>query len=197
MIQGLMTHVITMVILLVNPFAGLIGSDINAVFKNMIDALLDDGSCSRNCTVIYKGTKYTACVNCLYDAIGKKSSNRYRSGGPMKFSNGTLCPMCNGRGKIVSQSTENVDLMVLFDSREWIRTAQANSIIPRAVQSPDQFAQTICKAELLNVMKRASEILLDIDTAVYVTNRFVRVGEPEGCGLTDTDYVVTMWQKSG
>jgi hypothetical protein len=52
--------------------------------------------------------------NCIYDPIGQKSSNRYRSGGPAPFQIGN-CPMCNSVGKL--QSEEHATIKMTIDWR--------------------------------------------------------------------------------
>ena len=80
---------------MVNPFSGIINDEIKALFKNAISALLDDAALTVPCTLMYGG-KFATCSNCIYDPIGKKSANRYLSGGPIPFNNGQICPFCHG-----------------------------------------------------------------------------------------------------
>lgn len=57
-------------------------------------------------TIYYPGIQED-CENCVYDPIGKKSSNRYRTGGPIPFATGFPCPVCNSEGKRQKIVTEN------------------------------------------------------------------------------------------
>lgn len=77
-----------------NPFSGIITSGMKTMFSNALSSLLLNTACTTPCRIIYGSTKFTDCVNCIYDAIGQKSSNRYQDGGPIPFQLGTLCPVC-------------------------------------------------------------------------------------------------------
>ena len=68
-----------------NPFSGIIDSSLKSVFNNAISAILENDALTIACTLEYGITKYEDCVNCLYDPIGQKSSNRFQDGGPVPF----------------------------------------------------------------------------------------------------------------
>ena len=50
--------------------------------------------------------------NCIFDPVGKKSSNRWRTGGPLFFPNGAICGLCNSAGG--AHATENSDTINLI-----------------------------------------------------------------------------------
>ena len=178
-----------------NPFSGIITEAFGQLHKDMISALLESGACTRPCKMVFTGSKMESCPNCIYDPIGRKSSNRYVDGGPIPFQG--ICPMCNGIGLIQNVSYETIDLMVIFDSREWIKTSTAQRIIPRAEQTAETWAQTICSSTQWSKLEQASEIILDTDLEGYNVNRYIREGEPEGCGLLNSDFIAVMWKRSG
>ena len=70
---------------MVNPFSGIIDSNFKTIFNNAISAILEDDALTVSCTLEYGITRYEDCVNCLYDPIGQKSSNRFQNGGPVPF----------------------------------------------------------------------------------------------------------------
>ena len=78
---------------MVNPFSGIIDSSFKSVFNNAISAILADDALTVACTLEYGITRYEDCVNCLYDPIGQKSSNRFQDGGPAPFPFGSQ-PNC-------------------------------------------------------------------------------------------------------
>ena len=61
----------------INPFSGIIDSNFKSIFNDAISSMLDSTACTVPCTLKYGVTKYDSCANCIYDPIGKKSSNRY------------------------------------------------------------------------------------------------------------------------
>ncbi len=174
-----------------NPFSGVITSGMKTMFSDAISSLLLNTACTSPCRIIYGGTKYTDCVNCIYDAIGQKSSNRYQNGGPVPFQMGTLCPVCNGLGKIADEPTEeNVSLMVIWDYKQWIN-------FNLNTRSPDGLAQTLSTASLTPKLLRADRVVFATDIEGYVRHQFTRDGEAEPCGFGNNDFVSIMWRRIG
>jgi len=180
-----------------NPFSGIITQAFKDTHKNMIDALLDDNACTVPCRIRYGGTKWADCTNCIYDAIGGKSANRYQTGGPVSFPNGQICPVCNGSGKTGSTVDETIYLAPIWDSREWIDMG-GGATFDRAsntARTASTWVQTLGKIVLYPKLKRAKTIFIDTDIENYGMQEFTRQGDPEPCGLGAGNFVVTMWSK--
>ncbi len=172
-----------------NPFSGIISTEFKALFNNAISALLYDEACTLPCTIYYGITKYESCVNCLYDSIGRKSANRYQSGGPAPFSFGSICPMCSGAGKRAVETTETIKLMIIWDYKQFVGSTTVNS--------PEGLIQTMTFDENTPKLKRAKEILVATDKASYGTHRYERISEPEPCGFGNTEFVICTWKRIG
>ena len=56
----------------------------------------------RTATVVYP-EKRERCGNCITNTIGGRSANFYRSGGPISFNRGSICPLCGGVGFITTE----------------------------------------------------------------------------------------------
>jgi hypothetical protein len=179
-----------------NPFSGIISDGLKQLFNDAIDSLLYDDALTRPCLLIFGG-RFEDCNNCVFDPIGNKSSNRFQAGGPVPFPNGFTCPMCGGSGKRQVEVTEDVNLMVIWDSRNWIELGVAGSRPSRSVHTPLQFAQTLSKLSTWASLNRANEAILDTDARPYKTLKYVRMGDPELCGIGSSRYVITMWERSG
>jgi len=83
-----------------------ITTDVKQQYADMISDMI--AAMGKSVTIYYPGIM-ESCVNCIYDPIGKKSSNRYRTGGVMPFAGGLPCPICAGTGqraKIVTETTK-------------------------------------------------------------------------------------------
>jgi len=173
-----------------NPFSGILSTNLKNTFEDEIKALLESGGGSTPCRLIYGVTRFTLCSNCIFDAIGKKSSNRYLSGGPVPFTDGQICPMCNGVGRIPQESTESINLVVIWDYRSWIDLGVN-------VNSPEGFVQTISEMDTLPKIKKAKDIIINTDIEKHVRHAFVRHGEPAPAGLCRDTFVVTMWKRYG
>jgi len=174
----------------INPFSGLVDSSFKTVFNNAISSLLDDSALTISCTLTYGVTRYESCVNCVYDPIGRKSSNRYQNGGPIPFPFQGICPVCNSAGKRPVESTENVNLAVIFEPRDFIDLGvHANT--------PDGYIQTLAKKTMTPKLQRAKEIIVATDISGYFSHRYQRASEPTPIGLGNNEFVVCSWKRVG
>ena len=175
---------------MVNPFSGIIDSSFKSVFNNAISAILADDALTIPCTLEYGITKYEDCVNCLYDPIGQKSSNRFQDGGPAPFPFGTICPLCNGNGKKPVTSSENVNLAVIFEPRQFLEMSTP-------VNTADGYIQTLANKIMTPKLQRAKEITVATDVSGFFSHRYQRVSEPTPIGLGNNEFVLCMWRRSG
>jgi len=176
-------------------FTGIITSDMKALHKNAIDALLEDTALTRPCQLIYSGSKFTSCPNCIEDVIGKKSANRYETGGPIPFPDGQICPYCQGRGRVVVEATETLYLMVIWDSKDFIGFRGAHMDDARdlngMVQTLSSFATTYSK------LKKANYIIFDTDISTQTKEKYTRASTPAPIGWGNDDFVITLWERTG
>ena len=189
-----------------NPFSGIISTELKAVFKNAIDALIENSALTVPCALLYGDTIHTECTNCYIDIASKKSSNRYKSGGPIVFVDGQICPYCDGRGLITTTTSEIVYLAVIWNYSGKHKLGM--------VDIPKGATVTISSIDLVPKIKRCKEAILDVSSdgefdmnfgeafsAGYTgldllkEHRFVRDGEPEPAGFGAHDYAFTMWKK--
>lgn len=173
-----------------NPFETIISPEFKNIYNQAIDGILSNGSLAVPCTINYGSSNTRLCTNCVYDPISNRSLNKYNQTGLAPFSEGMICPVCNGYGSIDTASTEVVPLAVLFDSKYWLNW---NS---KAVNVSDGMIQTICNISLLPKIKNAQSITIDKNISNYANYIYNRIGEPEPCGLGDNRYIITMWQKA-
>jgi len=159
------------------------------LYTNVFSALLYDDSITVPCTIKYSATKFEVCENCIYDNIGQKSANKFRPGGPIPFSFGGICPMCNGTGKRSSESSENLNLMIIWDYKEFIGVGTVNN--------PEGMIQTITFIANTPKLKRADELLAATNIGDYVRHRFQRISEPEPCGLEGDKFISVLWKRIG
>ena len=171
----------------INPFSGIIDANFKTIFNNAISSMLDSTACTVACTLKYGVTKYDSCSNCIYDPIGKKSSNRFINGGSIPFPFGTICPLCNGAGRRPVESSEVVHLMVIFDPKEFMDKGTINS--------PDGLIQTMAKKEMTPKLQRANQIVVSNDISGFFSHTYQRVAEPTPIGLGNNEFVLCMWKR--
>jgi len=166
----------------------IINNDLKNLYHNMIDELLRQNSLSLPCKLIYEGSKFTECINCYIDPISHKSSNNYKAGGPIQFTDGQICPYCNGVGGEYIEQTDIVNMMVLFDYKYWINF---NS----KIHSPEGLVQTISKFDLYAKIKNCNKIIIDSNIQDYTESYYQRNSEPQPCGFGNSSYIFTYWKK--
>jgi len=84
---------------------------------------------AKPCKLTYPES-FIDCVNCVYDPIGKKSSNRWVTGGPMPFHAGSICPICNGDGKLATENSENIQMSINWGQITFGKNMPINIRIP-------------------------------------------------------------------
>jgi hypothetical protein len=171
-----------------NPFLSLSWDLLKETHQNAMDALFLN--MSLECQITYGSTKWTDCENCIYDPVGKKSSNRYQPGGPVPFTNGQ-CPYCAGLGRTPDDSTEAVDLVVLWNPKDWVNVSHNKIAVAEGKVQTISFLPTYAK------LKQAKEIIVDVSLNNLNRHVYVRDGEPGWIGLGESRYVVTMWKEAG
>jgi|SRR6056300_717157 len=162
-------------------------SPLKTLYNNQIDILLASTGLTIPCSLVYETTKISECPNCIYDTMSRKSSNQYKPGGPILFSNGQTCPFCLGSGVTNSSVAEKqVHFAVLTDSKNFIGP----------INKADIDAQTICSIGYLDSIKQCSKIIFNTDIDYLTNNIFIRDNEPMPVGLGDNRYIFTNWKRS-
>ena len=174
----------------INPFSGIINSSFKTIFNNAISSLLEDSALTISCTLTYGVTRYESCANCVYDPIGRKSSNRFQNGGPVPFPFQGICPVCNGVGKKPVESSEDVNLAVIFEPRDFIA-------LDTHVNTADGYIQTLANKSMTSKLQRAKEIIVATDISGYFNHRYERVSEPTPLGLGNNEFVLCSWRRLG
>jgi len=166
----------------------IITPELKALYKTFIDELLRTNSLSLPCKLIYEGSAFTECVNCNLDPISHKSANTYKSGGPIIFIDGQICPYCRGLGGTYAEAYDTTDFLVLFDYKYWINF---NS----KLHSPDGLVQTISKFTDYQKVRSCNKIIIDTSIQNYTESYYQRNSEPEPCGFGESSYIFTYWKK--
>ncbi len=164
-------------------------SNLQKIFNNQINLLLSSTGLTTECVFNYGVTNVEVCPNCIYDVSLKKSSGKYKTGGPIVFALGKICPYCNGVGSLGTVKTDNGYLAIIWDYKKWINP-------PPQLDNPDGYIQTICSKDYLAQIRRCKDM-----TVIYHTDNanpvFQLYGEPNPVGLGDNKYLIAMWKKTG
>ena len=148
----------------------------------------------RTAKLVYPEKKEN-CPNCYLDTMGTRtrSVSLYRTGGPVSFERGMPCPLCNGKGYKIIETTEEISLRIYWERKSWIDVG-----IP--IDFPQGSIQTIANMEDLPKIDRAKYLIPTEygNIANYHTMKFTRAGAsfPQGFKQNPTKYVVTFWERN-
>lgn len=161
-------------------------ANFQSIYNRQMDMVLASTGLTTKCQLNYGVTKPTLCPNCIYDPNLKKSSNKYKTGGPINFNLGTICPYCNGVGYFGEVKTEDIYLAIISDSKKWINP-------PPSVAIADNMIQAIGKKIYLESIKQCKDM-----TVIYsdtINNpKYTLYTAPNLAGLGDNNYIITMWK---
>lgn len=164
-------------------------TELKSIYNTHIDYILANDGLTTECVLSFGDTKRNICPNCIFDVNLKKSSNQYKSGGPIPFTYGQLCPYCNGIGYYGETNTQNIFIAIIWDYKKWINTPATN------IMNPEGYIQTICKKELLSSLRKAKYLDVIYPGSNNKYQRFQLYAEPTPGGLGDNNYLITMWKK--
>jgi hypothetical protein len=148
----------------------------------------------RTAKLVYPEKKET-CSNCYLDTMGTRtrSVSLYRSGGPAPFDRGMPCPLCNGKGYKMIETTEEISLRIYWERKSWVDVG-----IP--LDFPQGSIQTIANMTDLPKIDKAKYLIPTEygNIASYHTMKFTRSGAsfPQGFKQNPTKYVVTFWERN-
>ncbi len=128
------------------------------------------------------------CENCYNNTMpGMGPSNYYRTGGPYPFSQGEVCPYCEGKGYRETPSTDPIQLRAYFDRKSWSKIR-----IPVGIK--DGSVWTIgYMADLIKV-QRAAYITIPSDSLLPLT--YTLIQEPIPWGIGRNKYFSAFWERS-
>lgn len=159
------------------------------IYNKHIDSLLSSSGLTTRCDFNFGTTNLNVCPNCIYDVGLKKSSGKYKTGGPIPFALGKICPYCNGAGSYGVEKTSSAYLAIIWDYKKWINP-------PPQINNPTGFIQTICHKDLLSDIRQCKDMTVIYDSTG--SNPVFRLyGEPNPAGLGDNNYLLCMWERIG
>lgn len=132
--------------------------------------------------------KITYCDNCKIDPIGKKSSNIWINGGPAPFPNGSLCPMCEGKGTIAQEVYYDVTMLIQEDPTKFEKIFSVNF--------PDGAIQTKCFITELPKIQQCQYMIKHLDLINVLPQKYKLFGEPLCPGnIVQSRYIVALWER--
>lgn len=161
-------------------------SSLQNIYNKQMDLLLASSGLTTKCQLNFGITEKELCPNCIYDPVLKKSSNKYKNGGPINFTLGMLCPYCNGLGYYGSEETEDIYMAIIADHRKWINP-------PINIAISDNLIQSICSNIYLSKIKRCKNMTI-IYNNLLENKQYTLYNDPNPAGLGDNNYIICMWK---
>lgn len=159
------------------------------LYNNQMDMMLSPEGLTTKIIYNFGTNKKRLCPNCIYDPNLKKSSNKYKSGGPIQFDIGRMCPYCNGIGYDLETSSSESYIAIIWDYNKWINP-------PPDIAQPDGMIQTISNKTSLWDIRQCSDMEVIYPGTNNKTQKFVLYGEPNPAGLGDNNYIISIWKKA-
>lgn len=163
----------------------IIPTEIFALYNQEVDDMINSNF-GVTCTLYYP-EKTVQCDNCIFDPVLKKSSNIYKAGGPISFSNG-LCPYCNGYGKKVTIPTDSIKVRAYYNKKAWYN-------VPVSIDIPDGSVQTIGFMSDFAKIKMCTHIRIHTSVEGYGAFEYLLFGEPIPHGFKKNRYCIAMWRR--
>ncbi len=158
-----------------------------------ITQALDDiiSEFGKQCRLVYL-PRWQHCDNCVFDPIGQKSANRFRTGGPLPFPNGTTCPLCNGTGGHRSgEASEVVQLKVEWEPRKfWYPVPGLDIRVNHSV------CQSKGLVDVLPKVQQCDHMVVQLPIQGTIEARFRLLGQPIMPGnIIQGRYFVATWEQ--
>lgn len=157
------------------------------LYNKQMDMLLASTGLTTKCELNFGIAKKNICPNCIYDPGLKKSSNKYKTGGPIPFALGQICPYCYGAGLNGEEKKEIVYLAVIADNKKWINP-------PINIAIPDNMIQTISSKDHYDSFRQCKDLTLILN-ATGSNPTYNLYIDPTPAGLGDSNYIIAMWKK--
>ena len=154
----------------------------------IVDSLIE-GPTGQVCQLIYPVTKNSVCPNCIYSPRQKRSSNIYKTGGPVPFENHTTCPWCGGEGRSSREVKEEMRLRVYWTQKDWS--------VFGPVENPESSVMIIGYMYNLPKIEKCDRILLNKNLSPYRKWICERSGEAVPWGLSQDRYFAQMLNRVG
>ena len=148
-----------------------------------------DGDTGSTCTLIFPA-KRAECDNCIFDTYTKRSSNIYKSGGPIPFQNHQICPRCQGAGTLEESVTDSIRLRVYWEPSSWRE-------IGIKVADPQGMCMVIGYMSDLPKFERANAVLINDELKNIRNYLCAREGESQPWGFRRNRYFRQMMKRTG
>jgi len=170
---------------LLDPFASIqVEDSLIKIYQSRIDALINQ--LGKNVTLEFDPI-LTACPNCTFDRIRKRSTGIYRPGGPRPFRRGRKCPWCKGRGLLETPVTKCIKCLIKWHPKD----AKNYGISIVSKKGVVRLKTFLTEADDLI---RAKTIIANADIITQIKLRVKLIKGPIPVGLREDRYCISFWE---
>lgn len=162
--------------------------------KSIITDALDDliTELGKPCRLVYP-PRWVSCQNCLPDPIGRKSSNIWKTGGPLPFSNGSICPLCDGVGRRASEASEVVQMLCAWEPKSFFYPLPGVDLrVPYGIVQTKFYLTDLPKVE------QCDHMIFQIAIEGIAKRPYKLLGEPgDRSNIIQGRYATASWERAG
>lgn len=166
---------------------------------NAIDSLMapaEEGGLGKHCRLIFEPKK-NKCPNCGWDAANKRSNNHYRPGGPQPFPDGSLCPVCMGKGVIETEVSQTIVMLCNWNAKSWL-SMPGIDLSNVNLQLPGGAVQTKGFVRDMERVLQSRKMVIDTPNEGLRRYLFTLEGEPITPGnIIQGRYFIALWKRAG
>lgn len=163
-----------------------IPSGLITLYNDAIDSIIEFNGVP---IVLVYPPKKIICTNCIQtNLIGGISTNRYKSGGPIPFLDGQICPLCQGQGYKLNEVTEVINVLIYWSPKDFQNTNTKFDIVDGRIQTKSYISD-------LPKINKCIEMRANSNINSYITYKYRRISEPVPHGFKSDRYILTFWDR--
>lgn len=146
----------------------------------------------KDCQLVFPGSPMQPCNNCVLDSFTKKSTNVYLTGGPQPFMQGTLCPVCGGKGMRQAPAvTQTIRMIVRWNPSDF-------KVLPGNIEMPFGEIETEGLMVNLPLVQQSRVMYVDLPVMPVIRARYELSGQPADVHeLSPNTTFVVHWKRKG
>lgn len=162
-------------------------ADTLAVITAALDDLIEEFG--KDCMLVYP-PRWVECANCV-PGLGGQPSNRWKTGGPLPFPAGSVCPLCGGQGRRAEEETELVHVSCEWNPREF------QFLFPNVnVRAPFSTLKTKSFLSLAPKLSRCDHLRMQVPVDGITLRKFQLASQPgDVSSIVQDRYCVAYWKQ--
>jgi hypothetical protein len=164
--------------------------DLVQIMADSIDDMINNFG--KTCSLVFPGRGAVPCNNCVYDSMRRRSTNVYKTGGPIPFGQGNVCPVCGGKGLIASsEHTRPIKMIMRWNPGDF-------TLLPGNIEVPFSIVETEGWMFDLPDVLQSRVMIAELPIEGRLKARFELSGEPTDVNSISQGQTWTAhWKRKG